>query len=454
MEVIAIAPTINRWSNEVAEQRLIYKIVCAHETHLLDDLDPEDFYHPINQTIIAACKAIVRKGRTPDLVTLAEELSVNEVRTVNSYRHAEMGEEFGYSADGYVEILHELRERRSAMETFHNAMKALSDVSSEASVRDVTASVVSTLTQESRRDNLPHDLGSVLSRTYDVITQRARGEISPVAIGIPEMDALTGGLYPGEMTVIGARPGTGKTALALQVAVNAAESGKRVVFISREMSDVQIGERILARYGVELWKSRTGKLAAEDWDTVQTARANSTLRNILVDNRAATVDRIRDTCRRWKAGGGLDLVCIDYLQLVHSDSNGTRNDQVAEISWGCKELAIEFDIPVIVLSQLNRELRSRQNSKPLLTDLRDSGAVEQDADNVWLLWCPTESDDPDIQALIEMNRNTNHAVVSIEIAKARQSMPGTVFTQFIKNQMRFISTRPEPYLEQLTIGGI
>ena len=104
-----------------------------------------------------------------------------------------------------------------------------------------------------------------------------------------------------------------------------------------------------------------------------------------------------------------------------------------------------------MLSQLNRELRSRADGEPQLTDLRDSGAVEQDADNVWLLYCPQHVSDPDVQALIDMDAGTGRAVVAIKIAKARQSVPGTVYTHFIKDKMRFEDTRPQPYPEQMTM---
>ena len=444
------APLMNRWANEVAEQRLIYKIFCGRDKHLLDEVEPQDFYSEANQHIIAAGKSIVRKDRQPDLVTLGSETDAQTVHLVSSYRKAEMEEEWGYNPTGYVDILREYRKRREA---FTSLTAALSDLkNSDKPTDDVMSAVMQEIASEGGRQETSHDLQSVLMRTYDTICARSRGDVSPVSTGIPAMDEITGGLFPGEMTVIGARPGTGKTALTLQIAEHAATQGHRAVFVSREMSDIQIGERILARHGINMARSRIGRLREDDWAAAQAALAETSYANILIDNRSTTVAAIRTSCRRWAAKGGLDLICIDYLQLVHSENNGSRNDQVAAISWACKELSIELNVPVLVLSQLNRELKNRDNGEPQLTDLRDSGAVEQDADNVWLLYSPKTVDDHEVQALINFNAGSNRSVVAIKIAKARQSIPGTVYTQFVKDEMRFIGTEPEPLPEQMIMG--
>ena len=444
------APLMSRWANEVAEQRLIYKIFCGRDKHLLDEVEPQDFYSEANQHIIAAGKSIVRKDRQPDLVTLGSETDAQTVQLVSSYRKAELEEEWGYNPTGYVDILREYRKRREA---FTSLTAALSDLkNSDKPTDDVMSAVMQEIASEGGRQETSHDLQSVLMRTYDTICARSRGDVAPVSTGIPAMDEITGGLFPGEMTVIGARPGTGKTALTLQIAEHAATQGHRAVFVSREMSDIQIGERILARHGINMARSRIGRLREDDWAAAQAALADASYANILIDNRSTTVAAIRTSCRRWAAKGGLDLICIDYLQLVHSENNGSRNDQVAAISWACKELSIELNVPVLVLSQLNRELKTRENGEPQLTDLRDSGAVEQDADNVWLLYSPKTVDDHEMQALINFNAGSNRSVVAIKIAKARQSIPGTVYTQFVKDEMRFIGTEPEPLPEQMMMG--
>lgn len=446
-----MAPLMTRWANEIAEQRLIYKIFCGREKYLLDEVEPLDFYSEANQRIVAAGKAIMAKDRAPDLVTLGAETDVATVQLVGSYRRAELDEEYGFDPTGYVEILRELRKRREAYAAIHAAMAALQDPNNNTATEEVVAMTLEAIAKDGGNSQ-PHDLQAVLKRTYDTLCARSKGELSPVSTGIPAMDEITGGLYPGEMTVIGARPGTGKTALSLQIAEHAASQGHRAVFVSREMSDVQIGERILARHGINMGRSRTGNLRADDWGKAEKVLADSAYSNILIDNRSTTVAKIRTSCRRWAAKGGLDLVCIDYLQLIHSDNNGTRNDQVAAISWACKELAVELNVPVLLLSQLNRELKNRDNGEPQLTDLRDSGAVEQDADNVWLLYCPRSVDDAEVQTLINFTAGSSRAIVAVKIAKARQSVPGTVYTQFIKDEMRFIGTEPEPAPEQLLIG--
>lgn len=448
-----MAPLVNRWANEVAEQRLIYEIFSGkYKAEVLDELEPEDFYNELHRSLFRIAKQIASEGHEPDYVRLLNATNMDTMRMVAvDFRKAVVDNLAYFDHGGYMDILHELRSRREVYAALHNAAKELQNPESEIPTEEVVTSTMEALSKGTKKDDA-HDLQSVLMRTYDTICARNRGDISPVSTGIPAMDEITGGLFPGEMTVIGARPGTGKTALTLQIAEHAAKQGHRAVFISREMSDIQIGERILARHGINMARSRIGRLREDDWAAAQAALADASYANILIDNRSTTVAAIRTSCRRWAAKGGLDLICIDYLQLVHSENNGSRNDQVAAISWACKELSIELNVPVLVLSQLNRELKNRDNGEPLLTDLRDSGAVEQDADNVWLLYSPKTVDDHEVQALINFNAGSNRSIVAIKIAKARQSIPGTVYTQFVKDEMRFIGTEPEPLPEQMMMG--
>ena len=321
-------PRETRWYNETAEQRLIFRIFCGREKHLLDEVVPEDFYVPENQRIIRAGKAILRKNRQPDLVTLIEETDAQTMATVASYRRSTADEDYDTDPAGYIPILRMYRKRREAYKALNAAMCDLQ--ADDHDPDEVMASLLSTLSGTETPDQ-PRDLQQVLLATYDVIAARARGEIAPVSTGIPAMDELLGGLFPGEMTVIGARPGTGKTALSLQIAEHAARNGKRAVFVSREMSDVQIGERVLARHGVSMARSRMGRLRQDDWTAAQSAAATEDYKRILVDNRSATVTGIRTACKRWKARGGLDLVCVDYLQLIHPEGGkfGSRKSHLA-----------------------------------------------------------------------------------------------------------------------------
>lgn len=449
-----MANSSSRFFNYDAERRLLYTVMAYSENKkLLDSVEAEDFYDETNQRIVTAAKAIQATGKVPDMVTLLNYPNGKDlVLRLMEYRHTEAFED-RYDVEQYIPLLRDLRLRRDAYRSLQDICGELcnSDTTTDELVAKASQSVAAL--EGHQRTQTDTSLQGVLQRTYDTIAARATGKLTTVSTGIPELDEITGGLFPGEMTVIGARPGTGKTALTLQIAETAALNGQRVVFVSREMSDVQIGERILARYGVDMARSRVGRLRESDWAAAQKAMRNEAFRNILIDNRSTTVTKVRTNCRRWIAKGGLDLVCVDYLQLVHPEGNvGSRNDQVASISWAFKELAVELNVPVLLLSQLNREAKGRTDPTPLLTDLRDSGSIEQDADNVWMLYCPKRVDDPDIQALIDANEGSERAVVGISIAKARQSTVGMVYTQFLKSQMRFIDTRPVKLTEE-DVGG-
>ncbi len=436
----------SRFVNVDAERRLVHSIICFSENKaLIDLLEPEDFYEASSQKIIAAAKDVRASGFDPDLVTLVNASHDNElVNAVIEYGRCASFED-RYNVEQYIPLIKDLRRRRDAL----RAMQALCDDlrDSDMTVDEVIAKSSQTVAALEQKQPIQQDysLQGVLERTYSTIAARAEGKITMLSTGIPALDEMTGGLFRGEMTVIGARPGTGKTALTLQIAAHAALAGQRVVFVSREMSDVQIGERILARYGVNMARSRIGRLREDDWTAAQAATKTAQYKNILVDNRSTTVTKVRTNCRKWAAQGGLDLVCIDYLQLIHPEGNrGSRNDQVASISWAFKELAMELNVPVLLLSQLNRDTKGRNDPAPQLTDLRDSGSIEQDADNVWLLYCPLSAEDQDIQTLIDFNKDSSCAVVAINIAKARQSVVGTIYTQFIKDKMMFADTRPQP----------
>jgi replicative DNA helicase len=240
--------------------------------------------------------------------------------------------------------------------------------------------------------------------------------------GIDDLDHLTGGLEPGQLIIPAARPAVGKTAVALAIARHVAGNGGRVAFFSLEMTRRELASRLLsAESGIPARVLRTGPNPGE-WAALAdaaTKRGHSSL--VLDDRAAASVAYIRARCRRLNRQGKLALIVVDYLQLMTPENpRATRNEQVGSLSRGLKALAKELHVPIIALAQLNRTSESRADKRPMLSDLRDSGEVEQDADAVLLLHRATEAGD-----ILECN-----------LAKHRQGPTGTFYLDFDGARMR------------------
>lgn len=256
--------------------------------------------------------------------------------------------------------------------------------------------------------------------------------------GIHDLDYYTGGLFDGEMTVIAARPSVGKTALGLYIATKLAKEGRKVHFVSREMSGNAIGMRILSMAsGIDTGRIKAGKINDAQWEKLGRAIGAYSTSNLIVDTDSKTPSDIKAVAKELQAKDGLDLVIIDYLQILTPDGkHNTREQEVASISRSLKNLSLDLNKPVIVLAQLNR---NAENKRPTLADLRESGAIEADADNVWFLHYPTENQLSDEQKykFITCKRN-NCRYMEIHIGKHRNGPVGMIDVLFDPGKMRFI----------------
>jgi replicative DNA helicase len=269
----------------------------------------------------------------------------------------------------------------------------------------------------------------------DMLMNRS-GELTGLATGYSKLDQLTGGLQPGDLFILAARPSMGKTALALNIARNAAVDGaKKVAVFSLEMTTRSLVMRMLSSEAqVDFSTFRSGLISGEVHGRLMVAAARLAEAGVWIDDTgAATVLEIRSKSRRLRAEHGLDLVVVDYLQLAHGDGGaGSREQEISEISRGLKGLAKELDIPVLALSQLNRGPESRKEDKrPMLADLRESGAIEQDADIIGFIYRD-----------VVYNRETEHEnMAELIVAKQRNGPTGTVKLEF---EGRFAQFRDWP----------
>ena len=268
-----------------------------------------------------------------------------------------------------------------------------------------------------------------------------KGGLTGLPSGFADLDKLTSGLHPSDFIILAARPSMGKTALALNIVQNVALRAHRkiggeprsVAFFSLEMSKEQLVHRMLcAEAGIDGQRLRTGEMREEDWSNLWTACDSMSRAKIYIDDTAGiTAMEMRSRARRLKAEHGLDLIIVDYLQLMQGsgkkNSSGDRQQEVSEISRSLKALARELDVPVLALSQLSRSVESRQDKHPMLSDLRESGSLEQDADIVAFLY----RDD-------YYNPDTEKKYTELKIAKHRNGPVDTVNLFFHKQFTKFV----------------
>ena len=256
---------------------------------------------------------------------------------------------------------------------------------------------------------------------------------SGITSGYPSLDKMISGFNPSDLIIIAARPSMGKTAFALNTAFNAASAGKSILIFSLEMSSSQILQRLLSiKSGIGIQKIKNGFLKDDDWKKL--GNASNFLGNFhinIADIPNITVIEMRATARRMKAAGKLDMIIVDYLQLIKGSNLRIENRQqeISEISRSLKGLARELDVPIIALSQLSRAVEQRADRRPMLSDLRDSGAIEQDADIVAFLYRDGYYN--------EKNDITN-GDTEIIIGKQRNGPVGTVKLKFIPELAKFI----------------
>ena len=368
----------------------------------LELLNGSEFYSDNHAKIFECIKNLEARGSVVDLTTVADELNNrNWLKTIGDIEYlTEIIESVPSAAniDQYIKIVEDkailrrlIDEATSIITNSYNTSNNISEVIEEAEKKifDVSKSLRSTEFKA---------IQDVLYKTQADLEKLAanKGDITGIPTGYYELDKLTSGFHPHELIIIAARPGMGKTAVALNFVTNIAiNSKKTVALFNMEMGAEQLAMRMLSSVGqIEGSKLKTGNLEHSDWKRVNEAISRLSNTNIFIDDTAGqTVGEIRSKCRKLATSpSGLDIVVIDYLTLIQGTSkNGAnRQQEVADISRALKTMAMELNVPVIALSQLSRGIEQRVDKKPMLSDLRESGAIEQDADIVAFLHCTDE----------------------------------------------------------------
>lgn len=386
----------------------------------MDMMTADDFYQPQHVVIFNAMRSLYQQPRAVDLVTMDDELSrsgmlagvggtgylvdlIQAVPTTVNVRH-------------YIDIVLE----KSTLRKLISAANAISgncysqEMELDPILRHAEKAIFDIVMKRTGGDQL-EPITDIMPRAYAHLEslEKNRGQIMGVPTGFSKLDRLLTGLHGGELVLVGARPSMGKTSFAINIAVNAAHKGKSVAIFSLEMPREQIAMRILCSDArVNMQRARSGSLRPDDWTRLVKALAPiSQMRLFIDDTSSISPAQLRSRCRRLMMDKGLDLVVVDYLQLMSADGK-TENRQleVSEISRRLKGIALELKVPVLACAQLSRANTQRTNKKPMLSDLRDSGSIEQDADVAMFLhresyYDETSEDTNTAEVIIAKQRN-------------------------------------------------
>ncbi|PIZ03854.1 MAG: replicative DNA helicase [Gammaproteobacteria bacterium CG_4_10_14_0_8_um_filter_38_16] len=385
-----------------AEQSVLGALMLDHRAwdNIADRISVEDFYRADHRAIFEAILKLVSRSQPFDVLTIAETL-----KSDNKLSFLPNGEAYLYelaqntpsaaNVVAYADIVRERSILRQLISVGTDVTDSVfnPDGRDSQALLDHAERLVYKISEHQQRGSGPMSIAALLSKATDRLDQlyHTKGALTGVATGFADFDRMTSGLQPGDMVVIAGRPSMGKTSFAMNIAEFAAiKQEKPVMVFSLEMPAEQLALRMISSLGrIDQHKVRTGQLADSDWPRVTSAVSVLSESQLYIDDTPALSPlELRTRARRVaRKHGGLSLIVIDYLQLMTSPaSRENRTNEISEISRSLKGIAKEFNVPVIALSQLNRGLEQRTDKRPVMSDLRESGAIEQDADVIAFIY--------------------------------------------------------------------
>jgi replicative DNA helicase len=399
-------------------------------------LAPEHFYDDRHVQIYSNMLDLFNEGLPVDLITLTDRLKKQKKLSKVGGRTyiADLATMVATSANAeeYGQIIKESATRRGLI----SAARIITEMAYKETIGideviDKSERQVFDVAQKGTRTNFVH-IKDLLKDAYERAERADKDEsYLGISTGFKDLDDLLGGFQKSDLVILAARPSVGKTALALDMMRHAALVEKKTVaFFSLEMSKTQIMDRLLGmQSGIPFWEIRTGRLSDKKFVKLADTMGELADGNIFIDDQAGQhINALRTKARRLALERGLDIIFVDYLQLMHGNSKESRNLEVGEISQGLKNIAKELEIPVVGLSQLSRAIEKRQSRRPQLSDLRESGSIEQDADVVMFIdreeiWDPETEDKGTGELVVAKHRNGPTGLVKLafvnEIASFR-----------------------------------
>ncbi len=416
---------------------------------ICDDLKQDMFYDKKNGIIFQAMYDIHKRNEVIDATVLKNEIEktnpINSVGGVEYLSEALDSVVSSANVESYINIIRDKYLRRKLIETCHSIEKNAMDESNEqGELIEIAEQDIFSVTKQRKSGEFKSaaDVIKSAKKQLDKLSESGN-DITGVPSGFVDLDKLTSGFHENELIIIAARPAMGKTAFALKIAVNAAlQTGKNVALFNLEMSAEQLMFRMISAQGnIDGMKLTTGKLNNDDWKKVNEAMSQLSEAPIYIeDTPGITIGELRAKCRRLAEKGNLGLIIIDYLQLLSGGPGygSNRQQEVSDISRSLKTMAMELGVPVIALAQLSRQVEGREDKRPLLSDLRESGSIEQDADIVSFLYRDDYYHHKEGQA------ENPISLVELIVAKHRSGANGKVLLQFEKNISDFRNSVQNP----------
>ena len=414
----------------------------------VDELSKDLFYKESHGIIFDVLKDLFEKGHSIDITTLTDELDkrnlLNKIGGIEYLSEIINSISSPANIDEYIAIVEEKAIRRRLIETSLEIENA--GYNSEDNLNDLLDNAEKKMLNvvKTRKGTEFRSIQDVITKAQSNLEKLSElgGNITGLITGFDEIDNLTSGLHSSELIIVAARPAMGKTAFALNLATNVAiKNNKTVAVFNMEMPAEQLVNRMFAAEGqIEGYKLSSGNMLKSDWNKLDEAISRLSDTKIFIDDTPGmTISEIKAKCRRLAStSGDLGLVVIDYLQLISGSAKylGNRQQEIAEISRSLKTLAMELDIPIVALAQLSRSVESREDKRPLLSDLRESGSIEQDADIVAFLY----RDDYYTKKVDYADGSSNSEFI---VAKHRNGATKTIPLLFRKNISKF-----ESFIEQ------
>ncbi len=434
-----------------AEQSVLGGLMLNNEAwfDLVEIISARDFYRTQHQIIFEAMMDLANADEPQDAVTVSERLRAQGLleKAGDVAYLAELAESTPGASNvlAYAKIVRE----RSVMRQLIGAANKLADAAFSPSGRDSAALLemaeksVFEISEQSSRDGGPEKVAPLLSKAVEKVEFlfNSKGAITGVSTGFTDLDKKTAGLQTSDLVIVAARPSMGKTAFSVNIVEHAVMSGEAVLVFSMEMPSEQIVMRMLSSLGrIDQTRLRSGELQDDDWTRFTGAVSQLRDKRLYVDDTPAlTPTDVRSRARRVaRETGGLGMIVVDYLQLMRTaDKAESRVNEISEISRSLKALAKEMRCPVIALSQLNRALEQRPDKRPMMSDLRESGAIEQDADVILFIY----------RDEVYNEDTEDKGIAEIIIGKQRNGPIGKVRLSFIGNLTKFENLASDIYAD-------
>ena len=438
-----------------AEQALLGCVLLDNDAQMeiFSKVDVDDFYSEAHKNIYDSMIKIYNKSIPVDFVTLTNQLEVDKrldvIGGIDYISSLTNGVPSAANYTHYITIIKNCSVRRHLISSAQDIINTAFDSEDGASAMQTAEKKIFDLSQKDTQSELEHvgRPGGTLANVLEQLSQLAenKGKMRGIPTGYKDFDAMTNGLQKSDLILLAARPGVGKTSFAMNIAVSAAvNENKKVAIFALEMSREQLMQRALSSLAkVNLAHVLRGTMDGEEWKRIWTAEKKLAQSGIYVDDSSmVTPFEIISKCRKLKMTEGLDLIVIDYLQLMTmgKSSRDSRNQEVSDITRTLKIAAKELNVPIILLSQLSRAVEVREDHRPVLSDLRDSGSIEQDADIVLFLYNPEKYND--------VQTEDEPGTVYLLISKHRSGSTGEVKLKWVGEYTTYLNHDEKVQVEQ------